>query len=162
LAKKLSVSKSNNQQHSIIGLSCLANDYRLLFFVSNQLGISFNKLPDLPFYGKKDKLGEFSFYHFLDDEKHLNYYFFSNKKDGQIAIPAYKNFDYFLLIGEKKDVKLQRDLLSKLRSIPVLQAAMDIPLSSLKDLDLLLEDIELHLIDVRKTRKPKSELWVKS
>lgn len=159
LAKKLSVSKSVNHQHSIIGLSCLANDYRLLYFASKTLGFTFHKLEDLPLYGKKDKLGDFSFYHFSDEEKHLNYYLFSNKSQGQTAVSAYRNFDYFLLIDDVIAADFQRDLLNKLRTIPVLQAAMHIPSSSIKDLDILLEDIELHLIDLQKIEKKKRGLW---
>jgi len=161
LAKKLSISKSVNNQHSIIGLSCLANDYRLLYFASKSLGFSFNKLEDLPLYGRKDKLGDFSFYHFADEEKHLNYYLFSNKNQGRIAISAYRNFDYFLLIDEKISTPFQVDLLNKLRKIPILQAAMNIPTHSLKDLDILLEDIELHLISLHKKEKQKQLLWTK-
>ena len=159
MAKKLSVSKSINHQHSIIGLSCLANDYRLLYFASKTLGLAFKKLEDLPLYGKIDKLGDFSFYHFSDEEKHLNYYLFSNKSQGQIAVSAYRNFDYFLLIDDVIDTVLQRELLTKLRAIPVLQAAMNIPSSTIKDLDILLEDLELHFIDLKKTEKQKHGLW---
>ena len=159
MAKKLSISKSVDHQHSIIGLSCLANDYRLLYFASKTLGFSFNKLEDLPLYGKKDKLGDFSFYHFADEEKHLNYYLFSNKNQGQIAVSAFRNFDYFLLIDDVIDAVFQRELLNKLRAIPILQAAMSIPASTIKDLDTLLEDIELHLIDLQKIKKKKQGLW---
>ena len=159
MAKKLSISKSVDHQHSIIGLSCLANDYRLLYFTSKTLGFSFNKLEDLPLYGKKDKLGDFSFYHFADEEKHLNYYLFSNKNQGQIAVSAFRNFDYFLLIDDVIDAVFQRELLNKLRAIPILQAAMSIPASTIKDLDILLEDIELHLIDLQKIKKKKQGLW---
>jgi hypothetical protein len=161
LAKKLSVSKSVNHQHSVIGLSCLANDYRLLYFASKTLGFAFNKLEDLPLYGKKDKLGDFSFYHFSDKEKHLNFYLFSNKSQGQIAVSAYRNFDYFLLIDDVISTDFQRELLHKLRSIPILQAAMNIPSSTIKDLDILLEDLELHLIDLQKIKKQKQGLWTK-
>jgi hypothetical protein len=155
LAKKLSISKSVSQQHSIIGLSCLASDYRLLFFVSKTLDFSFTKLQDIPLYDKKGKLGDFSFYHFAEEEKHLNYYLFSNKSRGQIAIPAYRNFDYFLLIDDKINAVYQRELLNNLRSIPILQAAMNIPSTNLKDLDILLEDIELHLNNLKKIKKLK-------
>ncbi len=159
MAKKLSVSKSVNHQHSVIGLSCLANDYRLLYFASKTLGFAFNKLEDLPLYGKKGKLGDFSFYHFSDNEKHLNYYLFANKNQGQIAVSAFRNFDYFLLIDDVIAADFQRKLLNKLRTIPILQAAMDIPTSKIKDLDILLEDIELHLIDLQKIEKKKQGLW---
>ncbi len=155
MAKKLSISKSVDHQHSIIGLSCLASDYRLLYFTSNSLGFSFKKLEDLPLYDKNGKVGDFSFYHFADKEKHLNYYLFSNKSRGQIAISDYRNFDYFILIDDKISAVFQRELLNKLRTIHILQAAMNIPITSLKDLDILLEDIELHLINLKKIEKLK-------
>lgn len=153
MAKKLSVSKSDRQQVSIFGLSCLATDYRLLYFTSKTLGFSFAKMEDLPLYDKKGKLGDFSFYHFEDEVKHLNYFLFSNRNQGHVAISAYRNFDYFLLIDDKIESSLQGELLNRLRSIPVLQAAMNIPLSGLKDLDILIEDIELHLIEIKKKEK---------
>lgn len=159
MAKKLSISKSERPQHSIIGISCLANDYRLLYFASKLLGFSFYKLDDLPLYGKKNKLGDFSFYHFSDEEKHLDFYLFSNKNQGQIAVSEYRNFDYFLLIDDKIEPALQRELLNKLRSIPVLQAAMSVPSNSLKDLDLLLEDLELHLNEIKKRTKKMQTHW---
>lgn len=137
----------------------MANDYRLIYFASNTLGFSFNKLEDIPLYDKKGKVGDFSFYHFEDEVNHLNYYLFSNKNQGQIAVSAYRNFDYFLLIDNKIEAVFQRALLSNLRSIPILQAAMPIPLNSLKDIDILLEDVELHLIEIKKAAKEKHILW---
>jgi hypothetical protein len=159
LAKKLSISKSVNSPHSLLGISCLANDYRLLYFASKSLGMGFAKLPDLPLYGKTNKLGDFSFYEYYDEISHLHYYLFANKSQGHIAVPAYRHFDYFLLIDESIDEPFQSELLNKLRRIPILQAAMHIPLKSLKNLDHLLEDIELHLIDIQKERKKKIGLW---
>lgn len=159
MAKKLSVSKSVSQKLSLIGLSCLANDYRLLHFACKTLGLSFRKLEDLPLYDKKGKLGDFSFYHFADEDKQLNYYLFANKNQGQIALAAYRNFDYFLLIDEKIPAAFQRQLLNQLRSIPILQAAMNIPVSTLSDPDILMEDIELHLIEIKKANKDKPLLW---
>jgi len=158
LAKKLSVSKSINNQHSIIGLACAASDYRLLYFANKALGFCFEKRSDLPLYGKIDKLGDFSFYHFYNDERRLNFYLFSNKNQSQVAIPDYKNLDYFLLIDDLIEANLMREILNKLRSIPVLQAAMTIPSANLKDLDILLEDMELHLITIKKLKKIRL-LW---
>lgn len=158
MAKKLSISKSINQQHSVIGLSCAANDYRLLYFANKALGFYFNKLTDLPLYSKTDKLGDFSFYHFYNDEWRMNFYLFSNKNQSQVAIPDYRNLDYFLLIDDLIEADFMREILNKLRSIPVLQAAMTIPSTNLKDLDILLEDIELHLIELKKLRN-KCLLW---
>ncbi|MCD6091677.1 MAG: IPExxxVDY family protein [Bacteroidales bacterium] len=160
MAKKLSVSKSVSHQCSVIGLSCLHSDYRLLYFASKTLHFSFQKLDDLPLYNKKGKVGDFSFYHFEDKVNHLNYYLFSNKNEGKIAVSAHKNFDYFLLIDDVIDTVVQLELLSRLRSIPILQAAMSIPISSLKDLDILIEDIELHLIEIKKQKKDNFNLWI--
>jgi len=159
LAKKLSVSKSVSQHISLIGLSCSVNDYRLLYFTSKTLGLSFSKLDDLPLYNKKGKVGDFSFYHFLDDDKHLNYYLISNKKNGQIAISDFRNFDYFLLIDERITAGFQNKILNGLRSMPILQAAMAIPIKSLQDMDILMEDIELHLIEIKKSNKENDLLW---
>jgi hypothetical protein len=158
LAKKLNISKSEHKL-TLIGLACSAADYRLLYFVGKVLGFSFSKLADLPLYGKTEKLGDFSFYHFYREDHRLNFYLFANNKEGQIALPAHRNLDYFLLIDSEISPNILRDLLLKIRSIPILQAAMQIPLSSLKDLDLLMEDIELHLIALNKTQKEKVLLW---
>ena len=62
------------------------------------------------------------------------------------------------MIDDEIKTPYQKDLLSKLRAIPILQAAMNIPANNLKDLDILLEDIELHLIDIKKMKK-EAILW---
>lgn len=162
MAKKLSVSKSVSQKISFIGLSCLANDYRLLYFTDKSLGLSFAKLEDLPLYDRNGKIGDFSFYRYTNEDKQLNFYLISNKSKGQIALSEFRNFDYFLLIDNHIKAAYQRDLLKNLRLIPILQAAMNIPIDNVKDLDILLEDIELHLINLRKIEKMKCGLWIES
>lgn len=162
MAKKLSVSKSVSHPYSLIGLSCLANDYRLLYFASKSLGIAFRKLEDLPLYDKNGKIGDFSFYHYSNEDKQLNFYLISNKSKGQIALSDFRNFDYFLLIDDHLKAAYQRELLKNLRLIPILQAAMNIPTENIKDLDMLMEDIELHLINLRKIQKLKYGLWIES
>jgi len=159
LAKKLNVTSADSKKVLLIGIASLATDYRLLYFIDNLLGFSFIKRNDLPLYGKKDKLGDFSFYEYLCTEKHLHYFLIANKSENQIAIPAYRNFDYFLLIEGSLTADAFQNMLRRLRSVALIQAAMNIPTSSVKDLDLLLEDLELHLIALQKSARDKRSLW---
>lgn len=159
MAKKLNVTSTDSKKVLLIGIASLATDYRLLYFIDNLLGFSFVKRNDLPLYGKKDKLGDFSFYEYPCTEKHLHYFLIANKNREQIAIPAYRNFDYFLLIEGELHAPAFQDLLRRLRSIALIQAAMNIPIASVKDLDLLLEDLELHLIELQKSSRDKRKLW---
>jgi len=160
LAKKLSISKSDGQQLSIIGLTSLANDYRLLYFAGKALNFSFTRLEDLPLFGKKDKLGDFSFYHYFQEDTRLNYFLFANKNNEQIAITSFRNFDYFLIISGELNLKFESKLIKLLRTIPVVQAVIPIPSSGVKDIEYLLEDIEMHLVALKLTKKHKQGQWV--
>jgi hypothetical protein len=160
LAKKLNISKSESEQVTIIGISCMDNDYRLIYFMSKALSSSFVKLEDISFYGKEGKLGDFSFYHHKQEDARLNYFLFSNKKSGQIAVTNFKNFDYFLLIIGEIDTLYESFILNSIRNIPILQAAILIPHSGLKNIEYLLEDIEMHLVTLKLSKRENKDLWV--
>jgi len=125
--------------------------------------VGFVRRPDIPFYSKTGLTGHFAFYTFHDEDLRMDYYIIGNKNQGKIAIKDYKHFEFFILIQLSSYSIAVNDLLAEMRKLRGLNAALTIPTEQLKSFNEILEDIELHLMEINsKTQKDAMTwLWVK-
>ncbi len=61
-------------------------------------------------------------------------------------MPSLGQVDFFLLAGDILGENAFLDILKKTRSIPQVLAAYEIDPAKIKDMDLLFEEVELHLL----------------
>ena len=158
---RLKKTKSTHSDHLLIGISSAYEDFRLSYFLNKRFQTSFIKLPDVPFYNAKGLIGHFNFHSFYNPDLRIEYYLFSNKTKQAVVIPKYRHFEYFVLFKHSSFSVPVEDLLKDLWGIPIVNAAIKIPLENIKTLDNILEDIELHLIDVNaKLNKKEAPQWL--
>ena len=81
------------------------------------------------------------------------YYLIGNKDENGILIQQQKTVDYFLLIKDPISADISKFYANGLRKIPYITAVFDLNMENTKDLDLLLESIELHELKIIKKRK---------
>jgi len=152
---RLQLSQPCTEEHLMIGISSSMTDYQLSYFLNKSFQTQFKKQPDITFYNKKGAIGSFPFYHFYGEDLRMDYYFFGNKANETIAIPNYKSFEFFILFRLSSYSIPVDEILKEMRQISKIQAALQIPLSTLKNLPEILEDIELHLLDISSTQKKR-------
>jgi len=109
---KLSLEIEEDFEFDLIGICCHIKDYRLSWEINRQLGISLKKENDLEL-NVKDLSQSFSFYEFLDEDNHLEYFLINNRSDNGYLLPEEKSCDYMLLvkgsIGEtQKNLMIQK------------------------------------------------------
>lgn len=157
---RLQLSQTATEEYLMIGISSSLADYHLSHLINKQFQVGFKRRPDIPFYSKTGLIGHFPFYTFYDEDLRLDYYLFGNKNLGKIAIKDHKHFEYFILIQLSSYSIPVNDILSEMRSLKGLNAALSIPLPQLKSFEEILEDIELHLIEIKSKTQADAMAWL--
>ena len=141
---------------TLIGISCHLKDYRISFLLNKHLGLDFLKMEDLKITltDKKDP-AEFSLYNYYDEDYFNRYYLICNRSQEYVLAPEIKQVD-FLLIVEGEFKKAQKDrLIKSIRSIPNVLTAYEIKFAEIKNYETLLNDMEMHLMNIIKEKKIK-------
>jgi len=131
---------------TLFGISCHLKDYRLSYHLNQRLDLGFVKMDDFR---------DFSFY-FCHDEDHMNtYYLLGNRSQDSILLPDLRQTDFLLLVeGALK--KFQKDrLLEQIKGIQNVLTAFEVRFETIKHYELVLTDLELHLMNIRKEAKIK-------
>ncbi len=158
MAKKLKVESDLFEGYSLLALVTPLKDYRLAYFINDALNFQLKKYDDLRLSGKESA---FSWYYYSQGSNYLRCMLISNMEEKGRLIPG-QRIDFILLIKNIVDNEQRAEILSKLRKISSVSAAFEIDMSTIRNMDVLLEAIEMHELDqvikplIRKT-KPKGE-----
>jgi hypothetical protein len=144
--------RSEPTYFTLIGISCHLKDYRLSYLLNQKLEYSFSKLEDLQ---------DFSFYYYRDEDRYNTYTLIANRSQESVLVPQLKQTDFLLLVeGEFK--KAQKDpVLNAIRTIPNVLTAYEIRLPEIKNFEILLTDIEMHVMNIFKIEKSKYQPQLK-
>jgi hypothetical protein len=151
-ALKIHVDDDYIKEYSLIGLSCHLKDYRLIYSINKALNCDFKKYDDLvifPVKGKKKN--SFSFYSFQED--FIEYYIISNRNANGMLIPEQKQIDYIFVLRGQIDKHKEMLILNSLLKIPALLTAFKIRVDTVRNLDVILSDLELHQLKISKENK---------
>jgi hypothetical protein len=141
---------------TLIGISCHVKDYRISFLLNKHIGSEFLKMEDLKITlnNKKDP-AEFSFYYYPDEDYFNTYYLVANRCQEYVLAPEIKQVD-FLMIVEGEFRKPRKDKLIKcIRTIPNVLTAFEIKFTEIKNYETLLNDMEMHFMNIKKDNKIK-------
>jgi len=145
MAKKLKLSSSLSGDYTIFGIACHLKDYRMTFLINQKLGISFRREEDLSL-GDADNKKSYSFYIFKHPDERRNYFLISNHHPDGRLIPVERGIDFFIVVDDVLPSTLKKQLVSCIQSIPNVLTAFEIDPGKIKDLDIIFEEIELHLL----------------
>ena len=143
MAKKLKVESNLFEGYCLIALATPLKDYRLAYFINDALNFHLKKYDDLRVAGKENS---FSWYYYSQGSNYLRCMLISNINEKGRLIPG-QRIDFFLLIKNIVDNEQLLDILSKLRKVPNISAALEMDMSSISNMDVLLEAIEMHELD---------------
>ena len=145
MAKKIKLSGGISYDYTTIGIACHMKDYRFAFFVNEQLGFRFRRLDDLVSGEEKDARN-YSFFIYTNPEDRRSYYLVSNYHEEGRLIPSEKGADFFLIVNDMLPASNKKEIVSKIQKIPQALAAYEIPPGKVKNLELIFEEIEEHLL----------------
>ena len=147
MAKKILLeTRSEHALFTLTGISCHLRDYHLIFLLNEKLDLEFKK--------EEDFLG-YPFF-FCRDENCFNaYYLLGNRGQDSILLPEMKQIDYLLLIeGPFKKIQKER-LIKKIQSIDNILMSFEIKLEIIKNIESVLNDLEIHFMNIHKELKVK-------
>ncbi len=155
MSKKLSKNIDYFEDYHLLAIVSHLKDYSLCYHINTELKLDLIKYEDLIFTIPPTEESSFSWYYFEDSLSRTTYYLMGNKGDLGNLIPSHKTVDYFLLIKQPVDNEFIRNFTVKLRKTPNITAVFDLNVQQAKDMDLLLETIELHELEYVKKRSGK-------
>lgn len=152
--KKQTLKTWQNNSISLIGISCHLKSYRISFSMNKALNFNFQRIDDfeIPGYPENEML-YFPFLTYDDNDMKNHFCLVSNHHPQGKLIPALRQVDYFLMARNPLDDSTRTTLVSKIRKISQVVAAYEIDPMGTKDMNLLLEEMELHLLISDKKKK---------
>ena len=153
MSKVLTLGYEHEHDYELIGINSTLEDYRLAYYLNNELSINLKRQPyNIDF---KDKNSSFTYYNFDCAISFTNWSLVANKntfnvknnnkanlfnEESKISflINEKKEIDYFLKIFGDLDSKSLSSILIKLKKIPGLLASYKINPTSLKSKDYLI------------------------
>ena len=147
MAKKfLTETRSEPTLFTLLGISCHLRDYHLTYLLNEKLELEFIKEDDFQGYP----------FFFCRDENCFNaYYLLGNRGQESILFPDMKQADYLLLIeGPFKKSQLER-LMKNIRQIDNILMSFEISPEKIKNFETMLNDLELHVMNIHKDLKIK-------
>ena len=144
---------------ALIGIATNIPVIQLVHFINSKSFLKLVRKDDFPVYSEKTNTQiESKFFHGEDQDFRSTFSLFCNNNEGVNLLPSHKQFGYFLVVyGAITDEKIKQ-LISQIKSIPGVQLAAVIKQESIKLLEGILLDLELHLsaIKTEKTKKQKN------
>jgi hypothetical protein len=145
MAKKIRLTSGSSYDYTTIGIACHMKDYRFVFFVNSQLGFRFKKMDDLV-SGAENEARGYSFYIYANQDDRRNYYLVSNYHEDGRLIPSEKGADFFLIVNDILPSVQKKGLISEIQKVQQVLAAYEIPAGKVKNLEVIFEEIEMHLL----------------
>ncbi|MEI6173504.1 MAG: IPExxxVDY family protein [Bacteroidota bacterium] len=145
MAKKILIeTRSEPALFTLFGISCHLKDYRLSFLINKKLELEFVKMEDFMGY---------SFYFCRDEDRFNTYSLLGNRGQDTILLPGLKQTDFILLV-EGPFKKNQKDkLLENIRGIQNVLTAFEIRFETIKNYEIVLTDLEIHLMNIQREAK---------
>lgn len=145
MAKKIKLTGGISYNYTTFGIACHMKDYRFAFFLNDQLGFHFRRIEDLISGGENETRG-YSFYIHQHHEERRDYYLVSNYHEEGRLIPVEKGADFFLIVNDILPETLKKEIIGKVQKVPQTLAVYEIPTGKVRNLDLIFEEIEVHLL----------------
>ncbi|WP_185955159.1 IPExxxVDY family protein [Solitalea koreensis] len=123
---------------TLIGIIAPIKDYRLCWFLNNELHFNLEKTDDIIHSNAENNEIYFSRYTYFIDEGEIEYYLLTNRGSEGYLIPEHKEIDFFLMIHNlsyKSDID---QLLSRILNINIIQTALLLNANKLKSKENLL------------------------
>jgi len=143
---------------AFIGIATNIPVIQLVHFINSKSLLNLVREDDLPVYSEKSEtLTTFKFYHYQDEDYRSDFCLVANSNAGINLLPTHKQFSFFLIIhGAIPDEKVTL-LVAQIKSITGVQLAAIIDQQPIRALGPILQDLELHLSDLKLKKAEKQK-----
>jgi len=139
-----------------IGITTSIPMYRLVHFINQQTILNLVCENEMPVYfEKQDASFNFRFYHCSNENMFSDFSLVSNSNEGLALIPKLRQFNFFLVIQGAIPASERTQLVSQIKAIQGVQIAVALNQNPLPELGPVLQDVELHLIELKKEKAGK-------
>ncbi|MCD4772882.1 MAG: IPExxxVDY family protein [Bacteroidales bacterium] len=157
MKNKLKIEFDLQSEYTLIGISCQLKDYRLAFYINNDLKLNLKRMGDLFIANKQNNQeNKFSFYYCFDEEFHHTYSLISNQNQNGKLLSTVKQIDCFFIIKDHIKTEQKQHFISSIRKIKNVIGTYELDIKKIKNADLMLSDMEIHITEI--LRKKKEEL----
>jgi hypothetical protein len=141
---------------AFIGIATNMPVIQLVHYINSRTLLNLVREKDLPVYlEKSDSLKEFKFYHCQDEDYRSIFSLVGNSSSGLNLLTSHKLFSYFLVIqGAIPEEKISQ-LVTQIKSISGVQTAAAINQEPIKTLGAILQDLEIHITELKKEKAEK-------
>ena len=135
---------------AFIGIATNMPVIQLVHFVNQQTLLNLVREEDLPVYSEKtDSLNYFKFFHYEDDDYRSDFCLLTNSNEGINMLPTHRQFSYFLVIHGAIPSEKVKQIMTQIKSIAGVQLPALVGQEPIKTLGPILQDLELHLTDLK-------------
>lgn len=112
----------------IIAIASVLKDYRISFFINQELHLNLEKSDDLLSENKsKESAKKFSKYYFLDEKSDFEYFLLQNKLNSDLYLKSLKNFDFLFIVKTIDEDTIDiGSLFEKIKGIHDVQFALEL------------------------------------
>lgn len=158
MSKKLSKNIDFFKDYKLLAIVSHLKDYTLCYYINKGLGLDLVKYEDIDVMHSTPDVNSFSWYYYKDEISRTFYYLVGNKNESKNLLASQKTVDYFLLIKDAMSDDVINEILRSLRNTPNINAVFDLHIQHVKDVDLLIESVELHELQFVRKRQDKGIL----
>jgi len=153
MARVQRLEPSNDQATAFIGIASNLPIAQLVHFINSKSAINLAREEDIPIYNERTGgLNHHSFFYADDNNFLCSYCLLLNSSEGINILPTHKQFNCFLIVqGAIPDERISF-LISSIKSISGVQIAAQIKQETVKGLTPIIQDLELHLSDIKKQK----------
>lgn len=158
MSRKNKLEPASETATAMIGLVTTHRDFRLVHFLNQTLEISMTNTADIPVYdAKTESLNYFPFFSYHHTDLRTDFCLIANHNAGKVLIPSLRQINFFLLL-QGAAFKQQIDaMIASIRKIQGVQAAIPVNQSAIKEVNPLMEDLELHKIELLKQEEGRKD-----
>lgn len=153
MKKKFKIDFDIQSEYTLIGISSQLKEYRLVFHINKELNLNLKRLKDFKAVnGNKNLEDGFSFFYCFNEDSQRDYCLISNINNNGRLLPSEKQIDCFLIVNEKISDNQKKAVLSKIRKISNVYAAFELDIKKIKNTDIFLSDLEIHITETLKKK----------
>jgi len=154
MPKKLRLNSDYDKDFTLFGIVSHQRDYRLIWSINEKMQLHLVKMEDLKiFQDKKNEYNTFSLYYYDEPNTFKSYFFISNMSEKGPLFAEYRQTNYFLLIKGNVSKTLIDEITNNLFTNEYVLKAHLIPISTIKNIDNFLSDMELDMMEMRKKKR---------
>lgn len=155
MPKKHKLDSNLLQDYSIVGIVTQLKDYKLCLFLNKNLGLNLVRTNDIHVNANENEtMNSFPFYRFYDKHSKTNWYLLGNKNHlHQSMLYRYKQINFFLIYDGTPPFTDINTYISLIKKIANVQLVQEIKMGKNKGFEYLLQDLEMHLLELDRRKK---------